>query len=76
MTELSDVERKGEIAAIRAKLKSKPDAVSSLNKAIITALSDAGIKVDSSISSSIVIALADELSDNLNNVTLPGGTNC
>lgn len=76
MTTLNDSERLGEIAAIRSKLKSNPQALSVLNSAVADALSNAGIKVDAAISSSLIIALPEELSENLNNVILPGGTNC
>ncbi|MBP2559200.1 3-oxoacyl-ACP reductase-like protein [Neorhizobium galegae] len=76
MTTLNDSERLGEIAAIRARLKSNPQALSALNSAVSDVFSANGIEVDGSISSSLVIALPEELSENLNQVILPGGTNC
>ncbi|WP_347138871.1 hypothetical protein [Paracoccus sp. SSK6] len=73
---LSENERKGEIAAIRAKLKSKPGSMEALNDAIHTSLSAQGINIDNGLNGGFVIALPEELADNLNQVTLPGGTNC
>lgn len=69
-------ERLGEIAGIRAKLKSDSGALAALKHAIGHALKDHGIESEAGVIDSIVIALPEELSDNLNNVILPGGTNC
>jgi hypothetical protein len=76
MAELSPSERLGEVAALRAKVKSNASALSRLHTAITDALSSVGITIDPRIGNNIIIALPEEISDNLNNVILPGGTNC
>jgi hypothetical protein len=76
MPALSASERLGEIASLRAKLKTNDKARSALTIALRGAFSEANITLDPSIESSLIIAIPEELSENLNNVILPGGTNC
>jgi hypothetical protein len=68
--------RIGEIANIRAKVKSNNVARVQLLAAITEVLGRHGIVPDDSIVADLTVALPEEISDTLNAVILPGGTNC
>lgn len=67
--------RIGEIVGIRSKLRSNNKANREVREAIRGALSANGIEC-SGVMHQVIIAVEDELNNSLNEVILPGGTNC
>ena len=65
----------GEVVGIRAQLRSNPHALLDLRAAISSVLASHGIN-SSAVKDEIIICVEGELNNSLNQVTLPGGTNC
>lgn len=65
----------GEIVGIRSKLRSNEKANRDVRDAIRSALSQNGID-SSTVVDHLILAVEDELNNSLNEVILPGGTNC
>ena len=73
---LSKEQQLGEIVALRIKTKTNRSLRSDLASGILAAFKKHGIAVDGAMVDEIIIALPDEVGDQLINVVLPGGTNC
>jgi hypothetical protein len=73
---LSKERRLGEIVALRIKMKTNTALREDLISAIEGAFKKHKIKVDPGVRSDLIIAIPDEVSGQLSNVVLPGGTNC
>lgn len=73
---MSEDLRIGEIANIRAKVKSSAVIHVEMIAAVTEVLGRHGIVPDNSVVADLTIALPEEIADTLNAVILPGGTNC
>ena len=74
--ELSKNERKGELTAIRTKIKGSTTLRIELLASVIGVLRNHGISVDDRVVSDLIIALPEEVMHEMKEVILPGGTNC
>lgn len=75
MAHLDDDKKIGEIVAIRAKLRSNESALRDLRNAISDTLNKHGIDA-TDVGDHMILCVEDELNNSLNEVILPGGTNC
>lgn len=73
---LSKESRLGEIVALRIKTKTNRTLQEDLTSAVEGAFKKHGITLDSGLRQDIIIAIPEEIGDQLVNVVLPGGTNC
>ena len=74
--EFTHKERKGEITALRTKIKGSTALRIELLASVIGVLRNHNISVDDRVVSELVIALPEEVMHEMAEVILPGGTNC
>lgn len=73
---LSKERRLGEVVALRVKAKTNRALQADLTAAIEGAFKKHNIALDPEVKGDLVISIPDEIGDELNDVVLPGGTNC
>jgi hypothetical protein len=76
MSDLTKEQRKGEIAALRARIKANPALHVEVLAALVGAFRQNGITIDGRVVADLTIALPEEVTNEMTNVVLPGGTNC
>lgn len=74
--ELPKERRLGEIVALRIKTKTNSELQNDLIAAIDDTFKKHNVIVDPGLKSHLIVAIPDEVGDQLSDVVLPGGTNC
>lgn len=76
MSDLTKEQRKGEITALRARMKANPSLHVEVLAALVSTFRANGITIDGRVVSDLTIGLPEEVTNEMTNVVLPGGTNC